>query len=77
MVPKDRAAEFFGFYSTSSRFAGIAGPLIFGVVSQFTGASRHGLIALTVFFIGGALLLMTVDEKEGRRVAIEADGDQA
>jgi len=77
MVPKDRAAEFFGFYSTSSRFAGIAGPLIFGIISQFTGTSRHGLIALTVFFIGGALLLMTVDEKEGRRVAMEADSDAA
>ena len=75
MVPKGRAAEFFGFYSTSSRFAGIIGPLIFGIVSQFTGTSRHGIIALTVLFVSGAVLLMAVDEKEGRRVAVEADCD--
>ena len=62
MVPKGRAAEFFGFYSTSSRFAGIIGPLIFGIVSQFTGTSRHGIIALTVLFVSGAVLLMAVDE---------------
>ncbi len=75
MVPKGRAAEFFGFYSTSSRFAGIIGPLIFGIVSQFTGTSRHGIIALTVLFVSGAVLLMAVGEKEGRRVAVEADRD--
>ena len=76
MVPKDRAAEFFGFYSTSSRFAGIAGPLIFGIVSQYTGTSRHGIIALTALFISGGILLMTVDEREGRRIALEAERDQ-
>ena len=71
MVPKERAAEFFGFYSTSSRFAGIAGPLIFGLITEYGGAGRLGILALVVFFVGGGLILTMVDEKEGMRVARE------
>ena len=44
MVPKNRSAEFFGFYSLSAKFAGIFGPLVFGVVSQVTGASRLSIV---------------------------------
>ena len=71
MVPKERAAEFFGFYSTSSRFAGIAGPLIFGLITEYGGTGRLGILALVVFFVGGGLLLTMVDEKEGMQIARE------
>jgi UMF1 family MFS transporter len=73
MVPKSRSAEFFGFFSTSSKFAGIFGPLLFGVVSQIAGGSRLSIISLIVFFIVGGLLLARVDEQEGIRVAKEED----
>jgi UMF1 family MFS transporter len=69
MVPKARSAEFFGFFSTSSKFAGIAGPLIFGLVAQLTGGSRLSILAIILFFIVGGVLLLFVDEKEGIRVA--------
>ena len=69
MVPKAKSAEFFGFFSTSSKFAGIAGPLLFGVVTQIAGQSRLSILALIVFFIIGAALLLFVDEEEGIRVA--------
>jgi len=69
MVPKDQSAEFFGFFSTSSKFAGIAGPLLFGVVSQVTGGSRLSIVSLIIFFVVGGFLLIFVDEKEGIRVA--------
>ncbi|MGC9399278.1 MAG: MFS transporter [Anaerolineae bacterium] len=69
MAPKARSAEFFGFYDISSKFAGIAGPLLFGLVSQLTGESRLSIVALIVFFVGGIFLLTRVDEEEGRRVA--------
>lgn len=69
MVPKHKAAEFFGFFSTSSKFAGIAGPLLFGVVSQVTGQSRLSIVSLIVFFTVGGLLLTRVDVEEGIRVA--------
>lgn len=69
MVPKSKSAEFFGFFSVSEKFAGIAGPLIFGLVSQFMGNSRLGIISLILFFIIGASLLTFVNEKEGISVA--------
>ncbi len=69
MVPKTQSAEFFGFFSTSSKFAGIAGPLLFGVVSQIAGGSRLSIVSLIVFFVVGGLLLTRVDVEEGIRVA--------
>jgi len=73
MVPRNRTAEFFGFYDVSSRIAGIAGPALFAVVGQITGSSRLSIISLIVFFIGGGLILTTVNEKEGIRVAREQE----
>jgi UMF1 family MFS transporter len=71
MAPKARSAEFFGFYDVSSKFAGIVGPALFGLVGQLTGSSRLGIVALIAFFIGGILLLTRVNEQEGIRVAQE------
>jgi len=73
MVPKSQSAEFFGFFSTSSKFAGIVGPLLFGIVSQITGASRLSILSIIAFFIIGGLVLTRVDEDEGRRVAAQED----
>ena len=69
MIPPERSAEFFGFYSTSSRFAGIFGPLIFALVSQTAGDSRLSIVALVIFFVVGGALLLRVDEREGARAA--------
>lgn len=65
MLPKDKTCEFFGFYGMSSKFAGIVGPLAFALVSQITGTSRLAIVMLVVFFIGGAVLLIRVNEKKG------------
>ena len=69
MVPKNKSAEFFGFYNISGKFAGVAGPAIFGLVGQLTQTSRLGILSLIFFFIIGGLLLLKVDVEEGRRVA--------
>jgi UMF1 family MFS transporter len=76
MVPKTRTTEFFGFYSTGEKVAGIVGPTIFGLVGQLTGSSRWGIVSVIVLFIAGAALLWRVNEREGRRVA-EAGEDFA
>lgn len=73
MVPRTRSAEFFGFFSTGEKVAGIIGPAIFGLVGQLTGNSRWGIISITLLFIVGAFLLGRVDEAEGRRVAMAVD----
>ncbi|MFP4474153.1 MAG: MFS transporter [Desulfatibacillaceae bacterium] len=76
MVPPHKSSEFFGFYSTSAKMAGIAGPLLFAVVSQATGTSRLSIVSLIVFFIVGGVLLCFVDVDEGvavcRKSALEA-----
>jgi UMF1 family MFS transporter len=73
MSPKAKASEFFGFYDVSSKFAGIIGPALFGVVGMLAGSSRLSIVSLVIFFIAGAFLLTRVDEKEGIRVSREED----
>jgi len=75
MVPRHKSAEFFGFYSTSGKLAGIVGPLLFAVVSQVTGASRLSVFALIVFFIIGGALLLRVDLEAGRAAARAAESE--
>jgi UMF1 family MFS transporter len=69
MCPKNRSAEFFGFFDISSKFAGIAGPLLFAVAGTLAGGSRISIVSLIVFFVVGAVLLSRVDDKEGIAVA--------
>jgi UMF1 family MFS transporter len=73
MTPPSRSAEFFGFYSVSSKFAGIIGPALFGVVGQITGSSRLSIISIIIFFLAGGFVLTKADHEEGIRVAIEAE----
>ena len=73
MTPKARSAEFYGFFDISSKFAGIAGPLLFGIVGALVGSSRWSIVSLVVFFIVGAWLLRGVNEKEGIAVARAVD----
>jgi UMF1 family MFS transporter len=69
MIPKDRSAEFFGFYDVSEKFSGILGPAVFGVVAQLTGSSRLSIMALILFFISGMIVLKDVDLAGGIRAA--------
>jgi UMF1 family MFS transporter len=72
LVPPSQSSEFFSFFSISSKFAGIFGPLLFSVIGQATGSSRVSILSLLIFFVGGMVLLWFVDVDEGRRAAREA-----
>ena len=72
MVPAGRTGEFFGFYATSGKLAGIAGPLLFAVVSQAVGSSRVSILVLVAFFVVGAMLLGRVDLQRGQAEALRA-----
>ena len=69
MVPKERSAEFFGFYAISAKFASVFGPLIFALIIDLTGSARLSILALTFFFIIGILLLTRVDTGSEATVA--------
>ena len=60
LIPKDKAAEFFGFYNMLGKFAAIIGPLLMGVAGKMTGNPRVGILAIIPLFIGGGLMLMFV-----------------
>ena len=60
LVPKERSAELYGFYDLSSKFAGVLGPFLFGLLAQITGSLRMGGPVLGVFFLTGILMLRRV-----------------
>jgi UMF1 family MFS transporter len=69
LIPKDKAAEFYGFYNMLGKFAAIIGPVLMGGVGHLTGNPRLGIQAIAILFIAGGLLLWRVNEKEGQRIA--------
>jgi len=69
LIPRDKPAEFFGFYNMLGKFAAVLGPLMMGVVSVATGSPRLSILSVAVLFVAGALLLKQVDETAGRAQA--------
>jgi MFS transporter, UMF1 family len=69
MMPRSQSAEFYSFFGVSEKIAGVAGPLVFGLASQFLGGGRIGIVSLIIFFILGAAMLTQVNEREGERMA--------
>jgi len=64
LIPREKASEYFGFFSISSRFASILGPLVFAVIGDVTGSTRNSIVAIAVFFAVGGILLLTVRDGE-------------
>ncbi|MHB1562141.1 MAG: MFS transporter [Isosphaeraceae bacterium] len=73
MIPRSRSGEFFGFFGTFEKFAGIFGPLVFARINGISGSSRGSILAIIAFFVVGAGLLALVDVEEGRRLARAED----
>jgi UMF1 family MFS transporter len=73
MSPPSKSGGFFGFYKVSSKFAGIVGPLLFGIVWQITGTSRISILAIVIFFFVGGLILATVDHSQGIKAALSEE----
>jgi UMF1 family MFS transporter len=74
LIPRDQSAEFFGFYNMLGKFAVVMGPLLMGWVGVLTGDSRLSILAISVLFIIGALLLSRVDLEAGQKAARELEG---
>jgi len=70
LIPHGQAGEFFGFYNMMGKFAAILGPLLMGLVSLATGSNRLSVLAVTVLFVAGGVVLLRVriepvkDERE-------------
>lgn len=61
MIPKEKAASYFGIYNIIGKFSAIIGPFMIAIVSQITKQSRYGILSLVVLFIVGFTLLKKVE----------------
>lgn len=73
IIPKSKAAEFFGFFNMMGKFAAVLGPLLMAAVSSASADPRLSILVIIVLFAIGAVLLYLVDEDEGRRIAGEIE----
>ncbi len=70
-TPRERLAEFYGFFALCQKSSSVLGPLLFGVVSYATGNQRTAVMVIGVFFVAGLVLLLRIDEEKGRMAAQE------
>ena len=70
LIPKNKEAEFFGFYNMLGKFASVIGPLLMGWITLLTGNIRFGILSVLLLFILGAILLSKVDFKKGEEEAL-------
>jgi UMF1 family MFS transporter len=69
LVPRERTAEYFGFYEISDKGTSWLGPLVFALALQLTDSYRSAIVSLVAFFVAGFVLLITVDVPRGIREA--------
>lgn len=62
LIPKEKSAEFFGFYNVFGKFAAITGPFLMGVVGSVTGDTRWGILSILLLFLIGGVILLRVEE---------------
>lgn len=62
IIPKDKSAEFFGFYNIFGKFSAIIGPLLLGLGTTIFKSSRAGVLSLVILFVAGAALMLRLRE---------------
>jgi UMF1 family MFS transporter len=75
LVPKSKAAEFFGFFNMVGKFAAFLGPLLMAAVPIVLAGTdeRDGILSLSLLFIIGGFLLWKVDVNKGVKEARAMD----
>jgi UMF1 family MFS transporter len=63
LTPKEREAEFFGFYDgLCGKASAVIGTFLFGLISYLTNNQRLSILSVGVFFVVGLILLQRVDD---------------
>jgi len=60
-IPLTHESEYFGMYSLAGKSSAIIGPLLFGTVSSVFGSQRPAILAVSLFFIAGLLIITYVE----------------
>ena len=64
LIPKNKEAQFFGFYNLVGKSAVLIGPLLVSWVAYIFNNPRFGILSLLILFIPGLVLLWMVPDKE-------------
>jgi len=75
LTPRAKSGEFFGLYGLSEKFAGILGPLLYGIVGTITHDPRASILSISVFFVVGIFILWRVDEQTGAQLAAAEEAE--
>jgi UMF1 family MFS transporter len=71
LTPKDREAEFFGFYDgLFGKSSAVVGPLFYGIISDISN-ERVAALAIGLFFITGLIILQKVKEPEFKEEQVQ------
>jgi UMF1 family MFS transporter len=70
LTPREKSAEFFGFFNLSSKATSFLGPLIFGGVFLLTGEYRAAIASLLLLLFVGWWLVSRVNLEQGRLDAL-------
>lgn len=86
-APENKVTEFFAFFAVAGKSSSFIGPTIYGIIAFRTAlyferqgvgtllaeqyGQRAGLFSIALFLVVGLLLLVSVNEKRARKVAIE------
>jgi len=70
LIPDGRESEMFGFYALCGKSSSVIGPMIFGYIAVATGGNQKlAVMALSVLFIVGWLLLQRVNDPKATATA--------
>lgn len=68
-APREKTAEFFGFWGLAGKAAYMVGPLLFGEIASAVGSQRVAMLSTAAFFVLGLIGMSFVDERRGRAAA--------
>ncbi len=66
LIPEETqdTASFFSFYDITEKLAIVIGSMSYGLIDQVTGSMRNSMVFMSVFFIGGLILLRLANLKK-------------
>jgi UMF1 family MFS transporter len=71
LIPKTLdTTSYFSFYDVAEKVGIVIGMLMYGTVDQVTGSMRNAILFFVVFFLVGAILLIRLQRKNEKSLAI-------
>jgi len=69
LIPSETkdTASFFSFYDITEKLAIVLGTLSYGLIDQITGSMRNSMLFMSIFFIGGFILLQIANLKKNMK----------